>query len=179
MKHLLILLVVLLALACSDKVPDGILTKKQITPVLVDIHLAESIFSQRYALEGMRENFQEDLYLSILKKYKIDREVFEKSVLYYGKHPEKYKPVYDEVLNRLNEMSAKSRATDSIQFRIRQAELRAKDSLQNIKLKADSLAKDSTLQHSTKADSLAKDTVGPNLIKPAPESDKNIEIKAK
>lgn len=156
---------IFLTLACSrNKVPKGILTKKQITPVLVDIHLAEAIFAQRFALESSRENFQEDLYLSILKKYKIDQKVFEESVLYYGKYPDKYKPIYDDVLNRLNAMSANNRAKDSIQIQIRSAETRAKDSLQIIKMKADSIAKDSILNSTIKADSLSKDTI--NLIKP-------------
>lgn len=114
MRNLPIILIVLLFWGCSNT-PKGILTAKEITPVLVDLHLAESIFVQRYALKVTRDNYQEDLYLTILKKYKLDQKTFEKSVLYYGKHPEKYNPIYDEVLNRLNEMSATSRAKDSIQ----------------------------------------------------------------
>jgi len=131
MKYYLIIVLTVLAFACSNnKVPKGILTEKEITPVLVEIHLAEAIFSQRYALEVTRENYQEDLYLSILKKYKLDRKVFEASVLYYGKNPIQYKPIYDEVLNRLNEMIAKSRASDSI-LTIRK-NTKAVDSLQII-----------------------------------------------
>ncbi len=168
MRYMLIVLMLFLTLACSqNKVPKGILTKKQITPVLVDIHLAEAIYAQRFALESSRENFQEDLYLSILKKYKIDQKVFEQSVLYYGKYPDKYKPIYDEVLNRLNALSAKNRAKDSIQIKIRAAETRAKDSLELIKMKADSIAKDTILNDTIKADSLSKDTI--NLIKPVPK----------
>lgn len=116
MRNSLIIIIVILVLACSNSdVPKGILTEKEITPVLVDIHLAESIFSQRYALGVTSENYQEDLYLSVLKKYKLDRKVFEASVLYYGKHPDKYRPVYDEVLNQLNEMAVKTRTKDSLQ----------------------------------------------------------------
>jgi hypothetical protein len=118
MRNFLLILIAVFVLTCSsDKIPKGILTDKQITPVLVEIHLAESIYSQRFAMDITRENYQEDLYLSILKKYKLDQKVFEKSVLYYGKHPEKYKPIYDEVLNRLSEMAATNRAKDSIQIR--------------------------------------------------------------
>jgi len=108
----------IMVLACSNnRVPKGILSEKQIIPVLVDLHLAEGIYNQRYVQQITRGNYQEDLYLSILKKYKLDRKVFEASVLYYGEYPNKYKPVYDEVLNRLNEMSVKSRAKDSIESR--------------------------------------------------------------
>ena len=102
--------------ACSSSnVPKGILSEKEITPILVDIHLAEGLYTQRYIQKITRDNYQEDLYLSVLKKYKVSQKVLETSLLYYGKYPEKYKPVYDEVLNRLNEYQVKMRARDSIQ----------------------------------------------------------------
>lgn len=106
----------ILAFACSSSnVPRGILTEKQLTPILVEIHLAEGLFAQRYTEKITRESYQDDLYLSVLKKFKVDQKVLEASMQYYGKYPEKYKPIYDEVLNRLNEMEVKSRAKDSIQ----------------------------------------------------------------
>lgn len=118
MKYFLITIMFILTISCSDnKIPKGILTQKEITPVIVDLHLAEAVYTQRYTLDKKRENFQEDLYLSILKKYKLDQKAFEASVFYYGKHPDKYKPVYDEVLNRLNEMNVKARIKDSIDSR--------------------------------------------------------------
>ena len=107
-----------MAFSCSNnKTPKGILSDKEITPILIELHLAEAIYTQRYAEEITRQNYQEDLYLTILKKYKLDRNAFEASVLYYGKHPDKYKPIYDEVLNQLNEMNVKARIKDSIDAR--------------------------------------------------------------
>ena len=115
MRIFLMTVLAFLIFACSfSSVPKGILTEDEIIPVLVEIHLAESIFTARYSMQVTRPNYLEDLYLSVLKKYNLDQKTFEKSVLYYGKHPDKYKPVYDEVLNRLLEMNAKSRARDSV-----------------------------------------------------------------
>ena len=131
MRKLWIIAMAILILACSNnRLPKGILTEKKITPVLVEIHLAEGVYSQRYAQQITRENYPEDLYLSILKKFKLDRKIFEASVLYYGKHPDKYKPVYDEVLNRLNEMSVKSRARDSIAAKKPNVKAIVKDTVQ-------------------------------------------------
>jgi hypothetical protein len=175
MRYYLIILMVVLTFSCSEnRVPKGILKEKEMTPVLVEIHLAEAIFAQRYAQETTRENYQEDLYLSILKKYKLDRKVFEKSVLYYGKHPDKYKLVYDEVLNRLSEMSAKSRAKDSIQSKIMKTETIPKDSILINKLKAASRTKDSIQTIRTKdsiqaiklkAETRAKDSIQAKKLK--------------
>jgi len=118
MRYFLTILMAILAFSCSNnKTPKGILSDKEITPILIELHLAEAIYTQRYSLEITRENYQEDLYLTILKKYKLDRNAFEASVLYYGKHPDKYKPIYDEVLNQLNEMNVKARIKDSIDAR--------------------------------------------------------------
>ncbi len=104
----LILLVLFLTFSCGrGKLPEGILPKNKMVPMLVDQHLAQQIFSLRfqYGLKG--DSIIDDLYLSILKKYNVSRKEFEESVYYYSKHPEKYKPVYDEVLNRLNAMEVK------------------------------------------------------------------------
>jgi hypothetical protein len=118
MRNCLIILMFVLVIACSkNSVPRGVLTEKEITPVLVELHLAEAINTQRPSADANRDNYSEDLYLTILKKYKIDQKKFEASLLYYGKHPELYKLVYDEVLNRLNEMEVKNKAKDSIDSR--------------------------------------------------------------
>lgn len=116
MRKNLIIIAAILVLSCSgNRTPGGILSEKEITPILVEIHLAEGIYAQRYMQKITSPSYQEDLYLSVLKKFKCNEKDFEASVLYYGKYPEKYKLIYDEVLNRLNEMDARSRAKDSIQ----------------------------------------------------------------
>jgi len=131
MKNYLSILLFFLVFACSkNSVPKGILSEKQITPVLVELHLAEAINTQQFTMEVNRNNFKEDLYLSILKKFKLDRNFFETSILYYGKHPDLYKPVYDEVLNRLNEMEVKNKAKDSIDSRKAPVRTIIKDTIQ-------------------------------------------------
>lgn len=104
----LILILILSAFSCgAGKLPKGILPKDKMIPILVDQHLAELVFNQRFAVGIKSDNVMEDLYLSILKKYKVTQKVFEESVFFYSKHPDLYKPIYDEVLNRLNEMEVK------------------------------------------------------------------------
>ncbi|GET30374.1 DUF4296 domain-containing protein [Prolixibacter sp. SD074] len=88
----------------SNKVPEGILSHKQMVDLLVDIHLSEAINGQRFRLDKTTKNFSNDLYFSICKKHGVDPDVFAQSVLYYGKHPKQYDVIYDQVLNRLNEM---------------------------------------------------------------------------
>lgn len=115
MSKLKIIIITLIFMACSSEdLPKGILTKKEMTPILVQIHLAEGLYTQRYLQNITRDGYQDDLYLSAIKRLKVDQKAFEASVLYYGKYPEKYKLIYDEVLNQLNELEVKSRAKDSL-----------------------------------------------------------------
>ena len=165
MKNYLIIFTIAFFFACSgNKAPKGILSEEQMTPVLVELHLADAIFAQRYALAITRENYQEDLYLSILKKYKLDQKVFENSVLYYGKHPDQYRPIYDEVLNRLNEMNVKSRAKDSIQSIKMKDKIILKDTTRIKEIKPDTIRKDSAVTPDKNAHPVVKDTIRKKVI---------------
>ncbi len=107
--------VLFLTFSCGgNKVPKGILTKDKMVPMLVEQHLAEQMSSLHLALGLKNDSVMDDLYLSILKKYGVDRKVFEESVFYYSKHPEKYKPIYDEVLDRLNAMEIKIKKEEPV-----------------------------------------------------------------
>lgn len=98
-------------LACTgENVPEGILPRKKMVPILVDIHLADAINSQKYNLSMIRDSLSEDLYLSICQKYKVERPEVENSLLWYGKNTRAFVPVYDEVLNVLSEMEVKAKS---------------------------------------------------------------------
>ena len=102
--------VLLAILACSgNNLPKGVLSKKKMVPILIDIHLSEAINNQKYNLSMIRDSLPKELYLSICKKYKIDRSVIETSLLYYGKHTKEYIPIYDAVLDVLSEMEVKAK----------------------------------------------------------------------
>jgi len=102
------LLVILTLFSCfKEKIPEGILPEEKMVPLLVDLHLTEPIHAQRFALGLPDSSAMEDLYLSFLKKHKVNPKQFEKSVYYYGKHPDQYKEIYNKVLDRLSEMEVK------------------------------------------------------------------------
>lgn len=104
----LVVLSVLIA-CCGSYLPDGVLSRKKMVPILVDIHLAEAINNQKFNISMNRDSLPEELYLSICRKYKVDRSVIEKSLLYYGKHTAEYIVIYDEVLDILSEMEVKAK----------------------------------------------------------------------
>lgn len=104
-----LLLLSFLMACCGSYLPDGVLSRKKMIPILVDIHLAEAINNQKFNISMMRDSLPEELYLSICKKYQLERVVIEKSLLYYGKHTAEYVTIYDEVLNVLSEMEIRAK----------------------------------------------------------------------
>jgi len=110
-RNFLNIFLLLAMLACTgNNLPDGILSKKKMVRILVDIHLSEAINNQKFNISLIRDSLPEDLYLSVCKKYKIERTVVEKSLLYYGKHTREYLPIYEEVLDVLSEMEVKAKS---------------------------------------------------------------------
>jgi len=103
---IILIVTILFSLSCKKKetIPEGVLGKDKMVDLLIDIHLAEAVYSKRYQLDLSERNFSEDLYLSVCEKNDIDPERLEKSIFYYGKHPDQYEEIYDQVLNKLNEM---------------------------------------------------------------------------
>ena len=110
-RNFLYIFLLIAMLACTgNNLPDGVLSKKKMVRILVDIHLSEAINNQKFNISLIRDSLPEDLYLSVCKKYKIERSVVEKSLLYYGKHTREYLPIYEEVLDVLSEMEVEAKS---------------------------------------------------------------------
>jgi hypothetical protein len=109
-RNIIYTLLIVLVVACSGNLPKGVLNKKKMVPILVDIHLAESINNQKFNLSLLKDSLPENMYLSICEKYKVDRSDIEKSLIYYGKHTKEYLEVYNEVLDVLSEMDVKAKS---------------------------------------------------------------------
>lgn len=109
MRQFLYIIICLVFFSClGGSQPRGVLSKKKMARVLVDIHLADAINNQKFNLSMIRDSLPEDLYLSICRKHGIQKSEIENSLVYYGKHTREYLPVYEEVLDILNEMQVKA-----------------------------------------------------------------------
>jgi hypothetical protein len=105
MKIILSLLSVLL-LACTTpktEIPTGILSEKEFTNILKEIHLAEAAFKLNKS-EGIKKakNNLENSYQSIYKTHDIADTTFSNSLKYYVKHPEILEAIYSTVLQELD-----------------------------------------------------------------------------
>lgn len=91
----------LLGLSACSKVPDGILSEKQMQQVLKDMLVAESMIGVDY------EHYKTDtskvaLYESVFRKHGIDQMMYDSSLIWYGRNLDIYIKVYDRVVADLN-----------------------------------------------------------------------------
>lgn len=99
-----------LLFACSKKpveVPTDVLTKEQIIPVLVDIHLAQSAVTVYQYNDTLKYNINE-LTAAILKNKNVTTEKFKKSLKFYSDNPELMDEIYQQVISDLTEIQGRS-----------------------------------------------------------------------
>lgn len=99
-RYSVALFVTALLVSCS-KVPDDILSEKQMQSILVDMQLAEALIGADY--QNYKEDGQKDaLYQSVFLKHKTTQAVYDSSLVWYGRNLDIYMQVYDRVLADLN-----------------------------------------------------------------------------
>ena len=105
-RTLFILAASLLLGACSHKQqPEDIIDVDRMAAFLADAYTLESYNS----IESKSDNDTLSLavrsaYDDILRRHGLTQKEVEKSLDYYGNHPDQYRVVLDEVANRLNEV---------------------------------------------------------------------------
>ncbi|HKJ78260.1 MAG TPA: DUF4296 domain-containing protein, partial [Prolixibacteraceae bacterium] len=73
--------------------------------MMVDIHLAEAAFQSRRVQDSLVENSSPtDFYFSVLNDYQVPDSVFVKSYVYYASMPKNFEKMYQDVMNKLNEL---------------------------------------------------------------------------
>lgn len=101
---LFIICYVLLLLGCSKegKVPDGVLTKDKMVPLLIDIYIGESRVNHlrlsRDSSMAIFDVYEEELF----KQHEVTDSVYRRSMTYYYDHPKKLEEIYGIVLDSLN-----------------------------------------------------------------------------
>jgi hypothetical protein len=97
-----ILFVLLLLLSCHTKEKKLIIPEKKFVPFLVDLHLAEAIgMDSPRGLDMVYEIDSASLYGSVFEKHGITQAMFDSSMYYYIRHPEKFQRIYNDVTAEL------------------------------------------------------------------------------
>lgn len=101
MRGLVIILISIFFIGCSNT-PDNVISEGRMVDLLVDIHKGESyvdINSGTYYNDSLKKLFKQ----SILAEHGVSQAQFDSSLVWYGKHIDKYVVVYDEVIKKLQD----------------------------------------------------------------------------
>lgn len=109
MKHVssgILVFIILAVFSCSTKKPH-VIPERKMVPLLVDIHIADELGSERYSL-GIQENIDSaTLYGWIFDKYGVTRGDFDTSMAYYIEHPDIMNDIYNKVIGNLSKMESR------------------------------------------------------------------------
>jgi len=106
-KYLSSFLVLFLIIACyscskpKPVIPEGLLTEKEMVPVLVDIHIAQSA-AALYDPEDSVKHTVNEMLPYILSIHHIEQVKYDSSISFYTRHPEIMQLIYDEVINEIS-----------------------------------------------------------------------------
>ncbi len=104
--------IILFSTSCSKKsveIPKDVLSKEQLIPVLVDIHLAQSAMGINQLTDTSRFSMN-DYSAYIFTTHHITKKQYDKSMGFYTLHPELLDGIYQEVINELSKKQGESEA---------------------------------------------------------------------
>lgn len=95
--------------------PDGVLSKKEMISIMVDIHLEEASLrsgNQQLVKEDLR-NYSRTQYLKVFANHNVKPEDFRKSLDYYLLRVNDLDDIYTGVINRLTEMQSELQGNEN------------------------------------------------------------------
>lgn len=122
--------------ACGRKMPEGVVPQRQMSALLLDMHLADGQLASM--LSDSARMYRDAYYQAIFDRYAIDSSTFKQSVEFYSTRPQLMKAIYIDIEKRLEafntaeqqaieEKYSAQRMADSI------ANARRTDSLRQVK----------------------------------------------
>lgn len=103
--------------------PENLIKEDKMIEMMVDIHLAEAAYRARHLQDSSLVNStSEDFYYAVLEDYQVADSVFENSYIYYASFPRNFEIMYQDVMNRLQELEQEYslEPSDELNFEIRE-----------------------------------------------------------
>lgn len=99
-KYILVISLLILSIACERK-PKEVIDKKQLVPIMVDLHKVHSIVKSQTFTKIFYTTDSVQIYEPVFEKHGVTREQFEKSIAYYSGFPVEFDLMYEEVIAEL------------------------------------------------------------------------------
>lgn len=90
----------------SEKVPDDIISKEAMVPILVDVHMLESGIQTKNYNRDSSVVLYEIMSKKIWTKHHVTEEQFRKSILYYAQDAKVLDHIYTIVIDSVNAIAA-------------------------------------------------------------------------
>ena len=98
--------------ACTKKaipIPESVLTRQELVPVLVDMHLAQTLVTMNLLADSTR--YKLNAYeVVILNKHHVTKEKYDSSMSFYAANPELLDEIYQDVINELSKKQGEASA---------------------------------------------------------------------
>lgn len=109
-KLLIVILGFSILYSCSpseEKVPDNLIKREQLIPLLADLQYAEAIIQlKNLSYTDSTKAIAYGHYKDVLEKHHISAEQFTETFEWYKKHPKEMSELYKEVLTQLSKDAA-------------------------------------------------------------------------
>ncbi len=99
-------LLLLLAACGGERLPDGVIGRDSMVPLLVDIYIVEAYYGVETSYSYDYDSLSPEMvraYDALLAKHGITAAELETSLDYYAHHPEQYNAIHHEVRALLEE----------------------------------------------------------------------------
>ena len=88
--------------SCGEGMPEGIVPREKMVPLLTDLHLADGYVSSIYGDSTTYKTAS--VYKALYKKYDTDSAGLRKTLAYYATQPDELELIYKEVEAKLTEL---------------------------------------------------------------------------
>ena len=110
MRYIYYILIFVILISCRPKKKESvvpIIPEDKFVKILVDYHLAEGVQISTFFINKTKKVVEVSLCDTLLKNDGYNRAIFDSTISFYAKDPEKYDLIYEKVITELNKRQAK------------------------------------------------------------------------
>lgn len=105
-KKVLYIGLLLLSFSCGgggeNAIPEGVLPKEELIPVIVDLQILESHFQRQFARADVYRDALDSSSNSVFEAHGVTRDQFSESMEFYSQDPDTLFLIYEAALDTIN-----------------------------------------------------------------------------
>lgn len=106
--EIIIIASLLVTAACSSKTEKKVIPRDDFTEILIDVHLMDGLTSFSEYRKELAQKDSIEYLEAVLKHHGYKKAQYDSSLIYYSKDLRKFERIYQDVIERLNQMETKT-----------------------------------------------------------------------